>query len=49
MTGRSVPEASAQAAEAAFDETGVKRELTGIAWKVVAGVALAFTQIVGLS
>ena len=32
-----------QAAEAAFDETGVKRELTGTAWKVVAGVALAFS------
>ena len=32
-----------QAAEAAFDETGVKRELTGAAWKVVAGVALAFS------
>jgi TRAP transporter 4TM/12TM fusion protein len=32
-----------QAAEAAFDETGVKRELKGGAWKVVAGVALAFS------
>ena len=32
----------AQAAEA-FDETGVKRELTGAAWKLVAGVALAFS------
>ena len=31
MTGSSVPEASAQAAEAAFDETGVKRELAGFA------------------
>src|SRR6266567_9222559 len=33
-----------QAAEAAFDETGVKRELTGTAWKIVAGVALAFSS-----
>ncbi len=32
-----------QAAEAAFDETGVKRELTGNAWKLVAGIALAFS------
>jgi TRAP transporter 4TM/12TM fusion protein len=32
-----------QAAEAAFDETGVKRELKGGAWKLVAGVALAFS------
>ncbi len=38
-----VPTAAMQAAEAAFDETGVKRELTGAAWKVVAGVALAFS------
>src|SRR3954467_6805447 len=38
-----VEDASA-AADAAFDETGVKRELTGIAWKVVAGVALAFSS-----
>src|SRR5881394_516081 len=30
--------------EAAFDETGVKRELTGTAWKIVAGVALAFSS-----
>ena len=29
-----------KAAEVAFDETGVKRELAGNAWKVVAGVAL---------
>ena len=43
MTGPAVPEASAQAAEAAFDETGVKRELSGLAWKVVAGIALAFS------
>jgi TRAP transporter 4TM/12TM fusion protein len=34
----------AQAAEAAFDETGVKRELQGAAWKLVAGVALAFSS-----
>ena len=33
-----------QAAEAAFDETGAKRELTGTAWKIVAGVALAFSS-----
>jgi len=43
MTASQVPDAHVQAAEAAFDETGVKRELTGIAWKVVAGVALAFS------
>ncbi len=33
-----------QAAEAAFDETGVKRDLAGTAAKVVAGVALAFSS-----
>ena len=42
-----------EAPEAAFDETGVKRELTGFAWKVVAGAALAFSTyqlvIAGLS
>ncbi len=38
-----VPTVPLQAAEAAFDETGVKRELAGNAWKVVAGVALAFS------
>ncbi len=38
-----VPTAPVQAAEAAFDETGVKRELTGTAWKVVAAVALGFS------
>jgi TRAP transporter 4TM/12TM fusion protein len=38
-----VPGVPVQAAEAAFDETGVKRELTGTEWKVVAGVALAFS------
>ena len=32
-----------QVAEAAFDETGVKRELKGLAWKVVAGGALCFS------
>ncbi len=31
------------ASDAAFDETGVKRELTGLAAKIVAGVALAFS------
>jgi len=36
-------EAAAAHADAAFDETGVKRELTGLAWKVVAGCALAFS------
>src|SRR3954462_10999663 len=30
--------------ESAFDETGVKRELTGAAAKPVAGVALAFSS-----
>jgi TRAP transporter 4TM/12TM fusion protein len=43
MTGRPVSDPALQAAEAAFDETGVKRELTGAAWKLVAGVALAFS------
>ncbi len=38
-----VPHASMQAAEAAFDETGVKRELAGAAAKLVAAVALAFS------
>ncbi len=37
------PRVPVQAAEVAFDETGVKRELAGTAWKVVAGVALAFS------
>ena len=32
------------AADAAFDETGVKRELTGIPWKVVAAAALLFSS-----
>ena len=43
MTGTPVPEAAVQAAEAEFDETGVKRELKGGAWKLVAGVALTFS------
>ncbi|HSS69319.1 MAG TPA: TRAP transporter permease [Casimicrobiaceae bacterium] len=42
-----------EAPEAAFDETGVKRDLTGFAWKIVAGAALAFSTyqlvIAGLS
>ena len=32
-----------EASDAAFDETGVKRELSGTAWKIVAGTALAFS------
>ena len=42
-TARSTAAFRSQAAEVAFDETGVKRELTGAAWKVVAGAALAFS------
>jgi len=38
-----VPHVTVQAAEAAFDETGVKRELTGAAAKAVAAAALAFS------
>ena len=41
-----VPEAAPDvhaAADAAFDETGVKRELTGLAAKLVAAAALAFS------
>ena len=41
-----VPEAASHthaASDAAFDETGVKRELIGFAAKIVAGVALAFS------
>ena len=41
-----VPEAESHihaASDAAFDETGVKRELIGLAAKIVAGVALAFS------
>src|SRR5512141_2081893 len=38
-----VPQVHAQAAEAAFDEFGVRRELTGRAAKLVAAVALAFS------
>jgi TRAP transporter 4TM/12TM fusion protein len=43
MTTPEVSPSPVQAAEAAFDETGVKRDLTGAAWKLVAGVALAFS------
>ena len=32
-----------EASDAAFDETGVKRELSGTAWKIVAGTALTFS------
>ncbi len=43
MTTPPVSDVAAAGAEAEFDETGVKRELTGGAWKLVAGVALAFS------
>ena len=43
MTGHPASDPALQASDAAFDETGVKRELTGAAWKLVAGVALAFS------
>ena len=43
MTREDVPTAPMQAAEAAFDEHGAKRELAGRAALVVAGVALAFS------
>ncbi len=33
-----------QLADAAFDETGVKRELTGTPWKIVAAAALLFSS-----
>ncbi len=42
-----VPEAESTlhaASDAAFDETGIKRELRGVAWKIVAGTALAFSS-----
>ncbi len=42
-TAPELPRAPMQAAEAAFDETGVKRELDGFAAKLVAAVALAFS------
>jgi len=42
VTTPEMPAATA-VSDAAFDETGVKRELTGLAWKIVAGVALAFS------
>jgi len=38
-----VPHMTTQAAEAAFDETGVKRELSGFAATAVAAAALAFS------
>src|SRR5512141_1253977 len=38
-----VPQVHAQAAEAACEESGVRRELTGRAAKLVAAVALAFS------
>ncbi len=44
MTAHDAQSAANAAAEAAFDETGIKRELTGTAWKVVAGVALTFSS-----
>ena len=44
MTAPVVPGDATQAAEAPFDETGAKRELTGLAAKVVAGAALAFSS-----
>ena len=43
MTESPLPAEAIPAAEAEFDDTGVKRELTGSAWKLVAGVALAFS------
>ncbi|MEO8346348.1 MAG: TRAP transporter permease [Betaproteobacteria bacterium] len=43
MTVSPPPAEAVPAAEAEFDETGVKRELTGSTWKLVAGVALAFS------
>ena len=39
----SEPAADAAIADAAFDETGVKRVLTGTHWRWLAGVALAFS------
>src|SRR6202162_6297486 len=46
MTMVAMPEVAqthAQVTDAAFDETGVKRELAGIAAKLVAGAALSFS------
>jgi TRAP transporter 4TM/12TM fusion protein len=43
MTGERVPAVKVQAAEAAFEEHGAKRELAGRPALVVAGVALAFS------
>ncbi len=42
-TSPEVPAVPVQAAEVAFDETGVKRDLTGIAALVVTGAALSFS------
>jgi TRAP transporter 4TM/12TM fusion protein len=38
-----VPDVDVLATDAAFDETGVKRDLAGLAARLVAGVALAFS------
>jgi len=43
MAAPSVEPVPVPAAEAAFDETGVKRELKGLAWQIVAAAALAFS------
>src|SRR5437762_8466835 len=43
MAGPEPSTAAYAAADAAFDETGIKRELSGLAWKIVAGSALAFS------
>jgi len=43
MAAPTVEPVRVQAAETVFDETGVKRELNGLAWKIVAGAALAFS------
>src|SRR5437667_10996422 len=43
MSGPELQSLPPHVPEAAFDETGVKRELTGTAWKIVAGVAFAFS------
>ncbi|TMH35825.1 MAG: TRAP transporter permease [Betaproteobacteria bacterium] len=43
MAAPSVEPVPVPAAEAAFDETGVKRELKGLAWQIVAAAALVFS------
>src|SRR5437667_497257 len=43
MAAPSVEPVPVPAAEAAFDETGVKRELKALAWQIVAAAALAFS------